>query len=110
LWALHESGLVPMRALSQLLGISPRMVTGLVDALEADGSVTRSPHIADRRATIISLTPAAKRSMPTTHGRVHVTRVPYSRKEQQPARTAGHKHVEGRGQHRGLGKPRRAIT
>jgi DNA-binding MarR family transcriptional regulator len=59
LWALHESGPVLMRALSQALGISPRTVTGLVDALESDGWVTRGPHPADRRATIISLTPAA---------------------------------------------------
>jgi DNA-binding MarR family transcriptional regulator len=59
LWALHESGPVLMRALGQALGISPRTVTGLVDALEADGWVTRSPHPVDRRATIISVTPAA---------------------------------------------------
>jgi DNA-binding MarR family transcriptional regulator len=59
LWALHGSGPVLMRALGQALGISPRTVTGLIDALEADGWVTRSPHPADRRATIISLTPAA---------------------------------------------------
>lgn len=63
LWALHESGPVLMRALSQALGISPRTVTGLIDALEADGWVTRSPHPADRRATIISLTPAAETTL-----------------------------------------------
>jgi DNA-binding MarR family transcriptional regulator len=63
LWALHESGPVLMRALSQTLGISPRTVTGLVDALEADGWVTRGPHPADRRATIISLTPAAETTL-----------------------------------------------
>src|SRR5260370_12534474 len=44
LWSLQESGPVVMRALSQALGISPRTVTGLVDALAADGWVTRSPH------------------------------------------------------------------
>lgn len=59
LWALRDSGPVLMRALSQALQISPRTVTGLVDALEADGWVTRSPHPTDRRATIISLTPVA---------------------------------------------------
>jgi DNA-binding MarR family transcriptional regulator len=63
LWALQESGPVLMRALSQALGISPRTVTGLVDALEADGWVTRSPHPADRRATIISLAPAAEATL-----------------------------------------------
>jgi DNA-binding MarR family transcriptional regulator len=63
LWALRESGPVLMRALSDVLQISPRTVTGLVDALEADGWVTRSPHPADRRATIISLTPVAEETM-----------------------------------------------
>ena len=58
-WALHESGPVVMRALSDRLGISPRTVTGLIDALEADGWVTRTPHPEDRRATIIAITPAA---------------------------------------------------
>lgn len=63
LWALRESGPMLMRALSQALGISPRTVTGLVDALEADGWVTRSPHPTDRRATVISLTPAADQAL-----------------------------------------------
>lgn len=63
LWALRESGPVLMRALSEALQISPRTVTGLVDALEADGWVSRSPHPTDRRATIISLTPTAATTM-----------------------------------------------
>ena len=60
LWALAASGPVVMRALSQALGISPRTVTGLIDALETDGWVTRGPHPADRRATIIALTATAE--------------------------------------------------
>jgi DNA-binding MarR family transcriptional regulator/Zn-dependent peptidase ImmA (M78 family) len=63
LWALQESGPVVMRALSQQLGISPRTVTGLIDALEADGWVTRAPHPDDRRATIIAITPAAEAAL-----------------------------------------------
>jgi DNA-binding MarR family transcriptional regulator len=63
LWALQESGPVVMRALSQRLGISPRTVTGLIDALEADGWVTRTPHPEDRRATIIAITPAAETAL-----------------------------------------------
>ena len=65
LWALQESGPVVMRALSQQLGISPRTVTGLIDALEADGWVTRTPHPDDRRATIISITPTAQAALTT---------------------------------------------
>jgi DNA-binding MarR family transcriptional regulator len=63
LWALLDSGPVLMRALSDALRISPRTVTGLIDALEADGWVTRSPHPADRRATVISLTAASERTL-----------------------------------------------
>jgi DNA-binding MarR family transcriptional regulator len=65
LWALQESGPVVMRALSQQLGISPRTVTGLIDALEADGWVTRTPHPDDRRATIIAITPTAEAALST---------------------------------------------
>lgn len=63
LWALQDSGPVLMRALSEALQISPRTVTGLVDALEADGWVTRSPHPADRRATIVSITAEAQSTL-----------------------------------------------
>jgi DNA-binding MarR family transcriptional regulator len=58
--ALQASGPVLMRALSQDVGVTPRTITGLVDALEADGWVQRRPHPTDRRATIASLTPAAE--------------------------------------------------
>ena len=63
LWALRDSGPVVMRALSDSLGVSPRTVTGLVDSLESDGWVIRSPHPSDRRATIISLTPASETTL-----------------------------------------------
>lgn len=59
LWELRSSGPMVMRKLSQALGVSPRTVTGLIDALEADGWVTRRPHQTDRRATVIEVTPAA---------------------------------------------------
>ncbi len=44
------------RRSSQALGVSPRNVTGLVDALEADGFVVHTPHPTDRRATLVKLT------------------------------------------------------
>ena len=58
--ALQASGPVLMRALSQAVGVTPRTITGLVDALEADGWVERRAHPRDRRATIVALTPAAE--------------------------------------------------
>src|SRR5215472_5969680 len=58
--ALTVSGPVLMRALSEAVGVTPRTITGLVDALEKDGWVERRPHPSDRRATIVALTPAAE--------------------------------------------------
>ncbi len=58
--ALQASGPVLMRTLSQDVGVTPRTITGLVDALEADGWVERRAHPSDRRATIVALTPAAE--------------------------------------------------
>jgi DNA-binding MarR family transcriptional regulator len=57
--ALHAMGPVKMRELSQAVGVTPRTITGLVDALEADGWVERRAYPRDRRATLVALTPAA---------------------------------------------------
>jgi DNA-binding MarR family transcriptional regulator len=56
LWLLHRGGPLTQRDLSQTLRCTPRNVTGLVDALEAAGFVTRKPHPTDRRATLVTLT------------------------------------------------------
>jgi DNA-binding MarR family transcriptional regulator len=63
LWELQHSGPSTQRALATSLGVSPRNITGLVDALEAGGYVTRSPHPSDRRATIVSLAASAQEMM-----------------------------------------------
>jgi DNA-binding MarR family transcriptional regulator len=49
-----------MRQLTQALGTTARAVTGLVDGLEAEGLVHRTPHPTDRRATLVSLTDAGR--------------------------------------------------
>jgi DNA-binding MarR family transcriptional regulator len=56
LFVLHERGPLVQRELSQVLRCTPRYVTGLIDALEAQGWVARRPHPTDRRATLVSLT------------------------------------------------------
>jgi DNA-binding MarR family transcriptional regulator len=56
IWLLHHGGPCTQRELSQALKCTPRNVTGLVDALQAAGFVTRSSHPTDRRATVVSLT------------------------------------------------------
>lgn len=55
-WRLAQAGPVTHVELSRLLRVSPRNVTGLVDALEADGLVVRQPHPTDRRAQLVVLT------------------------------------------------------
>jgi len=56
IWQLQLNGQVTQQALSRVLRVTPRNVTGLVDALEADGIVVRKAHPSDRRATLVSLT------------------------------------------------------
>jgi DNA-binding MarR family transcriptional regulator len=56
LFVLHQRGPLVQRELSQALRCTPRHVTGLVDVLETQGWVARSPHPTDRRATLVSLT------------------------------------------------------
>lgn len=67
LWVLHHGGPSTQHALADALEVSPRNVTGLVDALEAGGYVERTPHPTDRRATIVRLTGTAQTQMAEMH-------------------------------------------
>lgn len=53
---LHAHGPLTQRALADAMDVTPRNVTGLVDALVTTGFVTREPHPSDRRATLVTLT------------------------------------------------------
>jgi DNA-binding MarR family transcriptional regulator len=55
-WLVHHRGPMRQRDLADVLQVSPRNVTGLLDALEATGFVARTPHPGDRRAALIQLT------------------------------------------------------
>lgn len=63
LWDLAANGPSAQHVLAARLEMSPRNVTGLVDALEVGGYVTRSPHPDDRRAIIVSLAASAQQFM-----------------------------------------------
>ena len=56
LWELHRRGPLTQRQLAEALDVTPRNITGLVDALVETGHVTREPHPHDRRATLVSFT------------------------------------------------------
>lgn len=53
---LGYHGPMVMGALGAELGVTPRYVTAIVDALERDGLARRAPHAVDRRATLVELT------------------------------------------------------
>src|SRR4051794_24617061 len=59
---VHAAGPITQQTLARALRVSPRNITGLVDALEADGLATRGPHPTDRRALLVSLTEAGQRA------------------------------------------------
>jgi DNA-binding MarR family transcriptional regulator len=61
LWELGRRGPVPQRVLAETLKVTPRAVTGLVDALVDDGLVTREPHPTDRRAALVTFTARGRR-------------------------------------------------
>jgi DNA-binding MarR family transcriptional regulator len=54
---LADDGPSRMTDLGEKAGLRPRNLTSVADALEAEGMVVRSPHPADRRATLLGITP-----------------------------------------------------
>ena len=57
LGTLYVDGPQIMNELSDELQVTPRYITKLVDALEAEGLLERRAHETDGRATVIALTP-----------------------------------------------------
>jgi DNA-binding MarR family transcriptional regulator len=63
LWTLTLSGPSTQQALSDALSVTPRNISGLVDALEEHGYVQRIPHPSDRRAVLVTLTSSGEAAM-----------------------------------------------
>jgi DNA-binding MarR family transcriptional regulator len=61
-WELHRQGPSTQQTLAGALRVTPRAITGLVDALTEAGFVTREPHPSDRRATLITFTSRGARA------------------------------------------------
>ncbi len=58
-----------MREISEILHISPRTVTDMIDGMETRGFVARCPHPADRRVTLLRLTPDGRSQLATAASR-----------------------------------------
>ncbi|MCC2032232.1 MarR family winged helix-turn-helix transcriptional regulator [Microbacterium allomyrinae] len=56
LWVLYHGGPQTQVHLAEAIGVTPRNVTTLVDALDATGFARREPHPSDRRAVLVQLT------------------------------------------------------
>jgi DNA-binding MarR family transcriptional regulator len=60
LMAIYRDGSLTGVDLAKRFDVTPRNVTALVDALEAQGLVTRQPHPLDRRALLVAPTRAGR--------------------------------------------------
>jgi len=60
LLSFTREGRMPLSSAARRLQVHPTSVTNTVDRLEAAGLVTREPHPGDRRATLVTLTPAGR--------------------------------------------------
>lgn len=63
LLSFSKTGALPMAKASARLQVHPTSVTNTVDRLEAAGLVVRVPHPSDRRATLIEITSAGRKSV-----------------------------------------------
>jgi DNA-binding MarR family transcriptional regulator len=52
---------LPMRVMGERLQLHPTSVTNIVDRLEKDALVRRTPHPTDRRTTLVAITDAGKK-------------------------------------------------
>jgi DNA-binding MarR family transcriptional regulator len=62
-----HAGPARMGAIARRLGYSPRTLTPMVDALEAEGLLRREPDPTDRRAQRLALTPSGYELMHRAH-------------------------------------------
>ncbi|MBC6448965.1 DNA-binding transcriptional regulator, MarR family [Actinokineospora alba] len=60
LLTFSRKGSLPMRVMGERLQLHPTSVTNIVDRLEADGLVKRTPHPTDRRTTLAEITEAGR--------------------------------------------------
>ena len=71
LWMLRNEQALTMGEIAQMIDLTPRGVTRIVDGLEADGLATRIEDESDKRIKVVELTTKGRRfldtSLPTVH-------------------------------------------
>ena len=96
LWVLHHDGPSTQIHLADALEVTPRNMTGLVDALVATGFVHRMPHPDDRRAVLVTLTErgmAVMETMAREHGELDSALLAGLDRETAEATARGLDHV-----------------
>lgn len=63
LWTLSSRGPSTQQSLADALKVTPRNISGLVDALEKHGYLERVAHPSDRRAVLVTLTSNGEETM-----------------------------------------------
>jgi DNA-binding MarR family transcriptional regulator len=99
LWVLHHDGPSTQIHLADALEVTPRNMTGLVDALVATGFVRRMPKPDDRRAVLVTLTErglAVMETMVREHDELDAALLQGLDRETAEAMTRGLDHVTER--------------
>ena len=64
---------LPPSAIADRLLVTRATITGILDSLERQGHVRRTPHPDDGRMRLVEITPAARRRVEASQRRLHVT-------------------------------------
>jgi DNA-binding MarR family transcriptional regulator len=63
---LSGGGAQTIRALAEAAGVAPPTATRMLDGLDRDGLVTRTPSATDRRCVVVDLTPTGRDAVTRT--------------------------------------------
>ena len=75
LWILRNEKSLTMGEIAQMIDLTPRGVTRIVDGLEVDGLATRIEDESDKRIKVVELTPKGMRFLDASLPAVHQTYV-----------------------------------
>jgi DNA-binding MarR family transcriptional regulator len=67
---LSGGGAQTIRALAEAAGVAPPTATRMLDGLDRDGLVTRTPSATDRRCVTVDLTPAGREALERTEAAI----------------------------------------